>query len=563
MNGLTGQYSWITDGTPGTYFMTFTPPPGYVVDPTRPALAGPLDPTGGPNPYVLGSQENGANPGYLVDHTGGSNPYYMTFTLASGDPVIINNNLPVRLIKPTDYVYWKEITPGSGSTPDSNDDCDAANDLLEYALCGDPATGVQVRNLFTVRRNAGTGLVDASFKRPVGTTDVTYTLQLLTQLSLSPGGWVATSRVPNIVNNGDGSETVTYTNLESDPVFTGLTTGFARLRVSRATAPAATSTTETFGWTRLSCGVNCETFSMPYLKPELLTACIDSLTSTTLGVATSAGTASYVPLMTAGLAYYVEVVEGDHEGQRWEVDEAASTATSVAIDLASPLNTLPTLPLSLADDRIVLRAHWTYDELFSKSIFRGAANPLTADRVLRYDTASGAFVIYWLIDNGVVKKWLLTGDAALNDQGTRIVDVAEGLYIHPRTSGVNVLYTGLVRSNDMARPVAAGGTLIGGGWPMDQSPQSRVMTIPNGFTGNRNPIQADKVLFWAGDTTVGKLGYESHFLLNNTGRQWWTPVGNASLTNEDTLPIFKLMRASLLQSVNGKADYLLPLPWTP
>lgn len=92
-----GYYSWLIDGTPGVYTMTITPPPGYELSSSYSPLPT-LDPTGlTPDPYSVGSPDTDRN-GYLDDFSQGANPYYVTFELASGDPFVINNNIPLKNI---------------------------------------------------------------------------------------------------------------------------------------------------------------------------------------------------------------------------------------------------------------------------------------------------------------------------------------------------------------------------------------------------------------------------------------------------------------------------------
>jgi hypothetical protein len=99
MDGSNGQYMFIaTNNAPGTYTISVTPPPDYVLDLTRPAQPGSFDPTGGPDPTVLGSYESVTTPGFLVNYSAASNTYYYTFDLQPGDPPVINNNFPLKRI---------------------------------------------------------------------------------------------------------------------------------------------------------------------------------------------------------------------------------------------------------------------------------------------------------------------------------------------------------------------------------------------------------------------------------------------------------------------------------
>ncbi len=93
-DGSSGFYQFTTDATAGTYPIQVTLPPGYGWSSTCLRQdPPPLDPTGGPNPTVLGNGEYG-DTGFLVSNA--CTDYYLSFYLAAGDPIIFNNNLPLR-----------------------------------------------------------------------------------------------------------------------------------------------------------------------------------------------------------------------------------------------------------------------------------------------------------------------------------------------------------------------------------------------------------------------------------------------------------------------------------
>ena len=103
--GETGRYQFYTDGTPGTYTISYTHPDGYPLSPTclpqataldaATADGSAIDRDGAVNgTTVIGE---GAANGYMVDKTCANNPYYMNVTITSGsDPIVLNNNLPVQ-----------------------------------------------------------------------------------------------------------------------------------------------------------------------------------------------------------------------------------------------------------------------------------------------------------------------------------------------------------------------------------------------------------------------------------------------------------------------------------
>ena len=92
--GASGSYRFTTDGTPGTYTLAVTLPPGYAWSAI--CLQGdppPYDPTGQPNPDSLGAGENGTT-GFLTSNA--CTTFYLTLDLDTGDPFIINNNFPLE-----------------------------------------------------------------------------------------------------------------------------------------------------------------------------------------------------------------------------------------------------------------------------------------------------------------------------------------------------------------------------------------------------------------------------------------------------------------------------------
>jgi hypothetical protein len=98
-DGSEGFYQFYTDGTPGTYTLQIILPPDYELSTTCLASMGSFDPTGLSNPAVLGAGEND-DTGFIGDYDCADNIYYFSFDLAAGDPVIINNNIPLNYLIP-------------------------------------------------------------------------------------------------------------------------------------------------------------------------------------------------------------------------------------------------------------------------------------------------------------------------------------------------------------------------------------------------------------------------------------------------------------------------------
>ena len=103
--GETGRYQFYTDGTPGTYTISYSHPDGYPMSSicapqadtlnTSTADGSSIDKDGVANgTTVIGS---GANAGFMLDKTCANNPYYTHINITSGsDPIVLNNNLPVQ-----------------------------------------------------------------------------------------------------------------------------------------------------------------------------------------------------------------------------------------------------------------------------------------------------------------------------------------------------------------------------------------------------------------------------------------------------------------------------------
>ena len=110
-DGSKGYYQFFTDGTPGSYMLSYNnpnaygiatgvrPPAGPFIVPT--GLEGtPTDKDGILNGWVrLGSDVN-ADSTALLDASAVQNPYYLVFNVKPGDPYVSENNLPIECTPP-------------------------------------------------------------------------------------------------------------------------------------------------------------------------------------------------------------------------------------------------------------------------------------------------------------------------------------------------------------------------------------------------------------------------------------------------------------------------------
>jgi len=462
------------------------------------------------------------------------------------------------------WQYQNELN--GQNEPLDNPDGDRFNNLQEFAFGFSPESGIKTTCPLQVVTDPATGRVDARLLRVTGIIGVSYQLQSISSLDASPAGWTNVSSItPTITFNPDGTEWATFADVHTLP---GLTdSGFFRVKIDLDSdqngTPEATTYTDVAGFFRRTHTPHIESFSNPFLRCDGFSGQIDAVVGSTLHLQTSVGTGDLTTLFSQGTSYYLEVTAGDHAGHRLEIAESACSATTLAVEPNHPLNTLPNLPQQLAGQSIIVRPHQTLDSLFYKPHLNATNSPATAARVLVYQ--AGAFRFFWLFRNGSNPIWVSDGDFNLTNAGARVVDPTEGLFLHPRivSASVTVTQTGLVRSHAFALPLQPGFNLKAFGWPMPLSPALAGMTTAQGFSGSNTSANADRLLFWNGDTTPASTSYDGHFLLVAGSFNFWTSEKDASLINENHLFLFHPLRSVIIRSKNGLSSYLQPLPWTP
>ncbi|MEM7386415.1 MAG: SdrD B-like domain-containing protein, partial [Verrucomicrobiota bacterium] len=438
---------------PGTYFVKVVPPPGQVISP-----------------------QNQGSDDAIDSDTDQTTALTSPISLDPGE-IELDWDTGLYIDKPTSWNEWIAKSMGATGSPTGNADGDLYDDLMEYALCLHPGSGTQ--GGFCVEPDVD-GSMCASFQRPVGVTGVTYTVEVSNALAAS--GWTDLAGVtPDVMDNGNGTETVIFCNLQEmaplSPAY-----GLVRLRVELA-SPAATSYSPAFGWTETQVALQCETFADPYLNKPFFAGRAFAVSGNMITIDTASG--AIETLDTAG-TYYIEVIDGTAEGQRFDV--ASASGTTITVDLNSPNNTAAAVPANLVGSRFVLRMHKTVGDSFDVNQFVGTNDPTTADRLLFF--SGNGFESVFLLDlPGLgLLQWTDesdsgTGAGGFQDVGRRILPPCEGFFVHPRNGQQVVRSFGMIRQNRFCCPLRAGYNLISGGWPTDQSPMDRAMTSTNGFVG--------------------------------------------------------------------------------
>lgn len=454
---------------------------------------------------------------------------------------------------------WQRLhSLGGENQPWENPDGDSATNLLEFALGADPSSGASAQDRFYLKSNA-TGGLDAVVIRPANLSGIDMTLYVADELTV-PMPWTAAGITPVITNNADGTQTLTFANLDAIPSLAAAKQGFVRLDVSLTGTDDATHTATWF-WDVHTFANGTRTFGPAMLKPERLSGLITS-DSTRLDVTASAGGSSVRGRFDPARPAYIEITGGAYAGHRFDIDIANCTATTLALNPSSPRNTKSPVP-DLSAATFIARDHWTLGEMFPAAQWQASNVQNRADRVQMYDPSSG-WIIYWLASIGGTPRWVLQGDAGLSDQSALVIAPGAGLFIRKPGPATEVLLTGVLRENAFALPASAGTTLIATGWPADQSPASRAMLLSDGFTGSNVSANADQFLRWSQDiNATSSEGYLTHYLLKTNSLQYWTPVGNAALPNENNAAVFLRHQATFLRLKKAQPEWKLPLPWQP
>ncbi|MBX7208892.1 MAG: PQQ-dependent sugar dehydrogenase [Verrucomicrobiaceae bacterium] len=471
-----------------------------------------------------------------------------------------SNTVPVTTWPtPGSWDDWQRLHPlGGQNLPLQNPDGDTSANLLEYALGTNPSGGGSGQERFYLTGNMSGGL-DAVAIRPSNVIGVTWTFCIASSLG-KPMPWIAWTQSPVITNNSDGTQTLTFPNIDTIPALAAARQGFVRLEVTlNATGESAHSAT--WLWDAHTFATGTRSFGPAMLKPERFSGIVNG-GGTILNLVTSAGGTSVRGRFDPARAAYIEITSGTYAGQRFDIDIAASTTTTLALDPASPRNTTAPVP-DLTGATVIARDHWTLGDMFPPAHWQAASSATRSDRVMFYSPAAG-WTYYWLALVGGTPRWVRQADATLTDQSPLIIPPGAGLFVRKIGATAEILLTGVLRENAFVLPSPAGITLIASGWPADQSPASRAMLLSDGFTGANASSNADQFMRWAPDLNPASAeGFLSHYLLKTATLQYWTPMGNATLPNENNTLLFPRHQAAFIKLKNAQPNWTLPSPWQP
>ena len=458
---------------------------------------------------------------------------------------------------PASFGAWRLLhgLPAAAGPLDDADG-DGIPNLVEYALQQPPVGGPSVRRPFTLSIQPD-GRADIALTRNPVAADVTVTVEVLSDLSFSPGGWAAmTGLTPTSTTHPDGSVTLRWEGVQSVP---GVNAARGNVRVRVAGPGGTVSLLPPQGWRDRALPVGFATGTQSFLKPALLAGRVESQSGSTLSLPTAAGNSSLATLLAGPTPLFVHVLSGTHVGHRFELNESATGTTTLVVDGASPLNTMA-LPV-LTGASVAVRAHWTVAELFPAAAFLATNNPATSDRVLWHD--GSAFQPMMPFDfGGGQRRWAWVNDPNITDRGTMPVAPGSAFFSQIRGGSLTLLASGEVPVAALALPLRAGLNFIGNPSPVAASPAGLGLNAA-GFMASTNPAVADSFLTWRGDGGSGAT-WDSCFLLDPApDPAFWVNKADPFITDQSLVPLFRAGRGFFLQLRAARSGFLIRPGWTP
>lgn len=444
------------------------------------------------------------------------------------------------------YLQWlSRHELGALSAPDQDADNDGLSNLLEYALDLDPLSGLGQRPVISLDIEDGLAI---SYTRPAnGHQDARYDLQILADLSAESGVWSSLGLPVSTLQNADGTETLKY----SAPA--GWTQGFVRLHVDLDAdgngAPESRTSSPVSAWLTPSLATGQQTLGQPLVREAIFSGTVTTVSESTLSLSLPAA-GDISASLVSGLEYYLEVVTGNAAGHRFEIDEAASQSSILALDLTSSSSTAASVPAAVSGARAQIRAHWALADLLPPVALTAGTAQEQADRVLFFDTAANQFVTRWL-QSGTPAVW--TTDSAAPGH----LAPGSAVIFHRRGAATSLLWTGQVRESAFRLALKPGTQLVAPGFPARHSALSLNMRTASGLVAGSTASASDRFRLWLGDSQPGVTGYQSFFLMQTAEGERWVDQTDSSLLDVGSLELFEATRGLFIQRLSGSTPITL------
>lgn len=323
---------------------------------------------------------------------------------------------------------------------------------------------------------------------------------------------------------------------------------------------AATVSSAPFGVIAADAPVGLTGISLPLIADDLFAGRISANTSTSVSFeAVSGGIGTR---LTAGDRYYLEIVSGPLEGERFDLDTAGTIASAngtVTINLAADSHsTSQTLGSNvLVAARAVVRPHMTLAKLaatFSPALV-GNNNPALADgvRIMRTD----GFALYYL--RGDNQSWREPGKVP-DVRGT-VIPPDTSVIVQLRSGAKKWTHVGTVRRNAFRKNLVSGIQSFATGFPLDLSPVQIGAFVDTTqasglrWVGSDDPARADTIKIF--DSVLGD--FKTYYLRADGSS--WSPVGDPA--NVASSSLIKAPSMVAITRTNPDPAHIIVPPFTP
>ena len=242
---------------------------------------------------------------------------------------------------------------------------------------------------------------------------------------------------------------------------------------------AQTGTSEIVGYHTKTLNAGLNSLGLPLLKADVVKTSVTSLSGNSVSLSEET---NFGVKLDSSKSYYVEVYGGTYKGDRFDVDEAATTLASngtVVLDASSANNTISTASIGtgLDNQTVAVRQHITIADLESMLSVpaAGTASIATSDSI--GFTESGSIVFYTKKSDGT---WKRVGNS--NDFSSKVIPPGVGVFFKKYTGTATITQIWNVRNNDFARAYTTTLDLIAPAYPMDNSPASIGVQAGTGAT---------------------------------------------------------------------------------
>jgi autotransporter-associated beta strand protein len=372
---------------------------------------------------------------------------------------------------------------------------------------------------------------------------------------LTPLDWVEVSSAPR----GDGTEEVLVRSVV--PLSTR-PRQFFRLAVTLPASPVsgeATILSAPVGVLSGSAPRGDSGLAVPLIAEDVFVGTVESSTATAVAFTHAGDVGAF---LATGQPYYLEVLTGPMQGERFDVDAEATVAhgdATVALRLGpGSLSTRPALaPGALAGARCAVRPHVTLARL--QSFFRpglvGHDLFLLADGVWILENGDLAF--YHLREDGAT--WNRVGRAG--DHRGQVIPPDVSVLVEAKSGKQSWIQAGKVRTNTFRKNLVTGFQAFATGFPVDLSP-TQVRAFVDGaappatrWNGSNAALLADQI------ELLFRPGRPLEVLyLRGDGLTWRALTRSGNLAAE---PLIGATGMVLVRRKHADPGYFVPVPFGP